>query len=339
MKLKKLSYLILLGFITSCSPQINYSLISVPEEGGIKFTQYTKEDELVLGPRVVPYGEKLLWDAATFISVSPNNEMLAYLVRKNNNDNIYIKNIKGGAATIQRTFRNSITDFNFSPDSKDIAFTDYTNNSRNIFVINAKEGSAVKQVAATNAQEINPAFSYDAESIYYSRSEGEYTVIDKGDAFSQTKYYIWSTNLETGLVTQYDEGTNPCPLPDGKNILVSRNDKETGNGEIWLINIEKGSQSRIIADKERGFSSPKISPDGKKIMCTGLTPKTRDKRVNLDLYLFNIDGTGETQLTFHEGHDVCPAWSPDGKSIYFVSQRGNQKGSWNVWKLDAPSLR
>jgi Tol biopolymer transport system component len=336
--MKKILFLGLLTILASCTSKINYSVISVPEEGGIKFTQYTKEDELVLGPAVRPYGQKLLWDAATFISVAPNNEMLAYLVRKNNNDNIYIKNIKGGNATIQRTFRNYITDFNFSPDSREIAFTDLTNNSRNIFVINSKEGSAVKQIAATNAQEINPAFSFDGESVFYSRSEGEYTVVDKGDAFTQTKYYIWSANLESGLFTQYSEGTNPCPLPDGKQILVSRNNKETGNGEIWLIDTEKGTESVIIRDRDRGFSSPKISPNGKKVMCVGMTPKTRDKRLNLDLYLFNIDGTGETQLTFHEGYDVCPAWSPDGKSIFFISQRGNQKGSWNVWKLDAQSL-
>jgi Tol biopolymer transport system component len=136
------------------------------------------------------------------------------------------------------------------------------------------------------------------------------------------------------LLTQYAEGLTPSPLADGKRLLITRINKETKNGEIWLIDIEKGSETLIIADKQKGYSSPQISPDGKTIVCVGTTYKTKEKPMNLDIYKINLDGTALTQLTFHPATDVSPKWSPDGKSIYFISSRGNTKQFYNLWKVE-----
>lgn len=86
------------------------------------------------------------------------------------------------------------------------------------------------------------------------------------------------------------------------------------------------------------MSSPQISPDGKKIVFVGITDGSKTKPQNLDLFLINIDGTKLTQLTFHGGHDVSPVWAPEGKSIFFISQRGNENGKFNVWKMDLTNL-
>ena len=37
------------------------------------------------------------------------------------------------------------------------------------------------------------------------------------------------------------------------------------------------------------------------------------------------------QLTFSPGNDFSPAWSPDGRSIVYVS---DQTGAWNLWTVD-----
>ncbi|MCB0209685.1 MAG: serine/threonine-protein kinase [Anaerolineae bacterium] len=52
---------------------------------------------------------------------------------------------------------------------------------------------------------------------------------------------------------------------------------------------------------------------------------------NNEIYVMNLDGSGQTNLTNSPGDDRSPLWSPDGLSIAFVSWRDDQ----GVWVMDA----
>jgi Tol biopolymer transport system component len=334
MKILKLIFYVL-GFsiLAGCSPKINYSLMSVPEEGGIRFTQYTKDEDIVLGPKITKVNNRINWYAPPLIALSPDGAKLAYLGEKNSSDNIYIKSTLGGGSTVQRTFRNTILDMSFSPDGKKIAFTEVVDGNDNIYVINATEGSAIQQITATPADEMGPQYSIDGNKIFFTK--GERTMVG---TIPVIRYYIWSFDSQTSLFTQYSEGFTPSMLPDGQSLVVTRHNKDTNLGEIWMINIEKGQETLLLADKNKGFSSPQVSPDGKMVTCVGTSNATKNRAANLDIYLFKIDGTALSQLTFHPGDDVSPKWAPDGKSIFFISQRGTLKGQWNVWQMNVNQL-
>ncbi|HRC58830.1 MAG TPA: S9 family peptidase, partial [Kofleriaceae bacterium] len=55
-------------------------------------------------------------------------------------------------------------------------------------------------------------------------------------------------------------------------------------------------------------------------------------RGRLDLWLASVDGAQVRRLTTHPDADSSPAWSPDGRWIYFSSTRG---GSAQVWRIAA----
>jgi Tol biopolymer transport system component len=324
--MRKITVFILLAllFIT-CSPRltIDFSQVSVPEEGGMRFIQLTKDNNDVIGPYVGinAITGLLEWYAAPFIALSPDGSQIAFSAQKKKKVNIYLKSASEGGGIVQRTFREYILDMAYSPDGKNIAFTDKPSGDKNIYMINAKEGAAVQQITTTRSDELGPHFSADGQSIFFTKLESG-------------RYYIWNYNLNTAILTQYSEGFTPVPTPDGKTLIITRTNPDTRRGEIWSIDLKRGTETLLLSDPTRGFSSPAINKDGAKIVCVGTSLETKTRPENLDLFMFNINGTGLTQLTFHAGSDVSPIWGADGKSIFFLSQRGSEKGHYNVWKIN-----
>ena len=48
--------------------------------------------------------------------------------------------------------------------------------------------------------------------------------------------------------------------------------------------------------------------------------------------MVNSDGTGMKTLTPDASNEGLPVWSPDGRSIAFLSDRN---GTWGLWVMDA----
>jgi TolB protein len=177
-----------------------------------------------------------------------------------------------------------------------------------------------------------PVFSSDGQRIFYTRGISS-TTYSGTTPITIWKYYIWSMDKNTSIATQYVEGSSPEYVP-GDNLLFTKSNTTTSQGEIWMLNLKSGQETLILRDNVRGFSTPKISPDGKRVLCVRSTPGVKPQDTNLDIFIVNIDGTGFQQLTFHPGNDDSPCWAPDGKSIYFLSQRGNAQGRYNIWSID-----
>lgn len=73
-----------------------------------------------------------------------------------------------------------------------------------------------------------------------------------------------------------------------------------------------------------------VSPDGQRVAFTVRATDLDANRGRTDLFVANVDGTGLKQLTTHPENDSDAVWSPDGKTLYFLSTRG---GSSQVWRL------
>jgi dipeptidyl aminopeptidase/acylaminoacyl peptidase len=75
--------------------------------------------------------------------------------------------------------------------------------------------------------------------------------------------------------------------------------------------------------KMHRVSEPQVSPDGKWVAYTVATPDMDADRNATNIWLVSTKGGEATQLT-QSGKDTSPVWSPDGKTIAFLSTRSGE---------------
>ncbi len=85
-------------------------------------------------------------------------------------------------------------------------------------------------------------------------------------------------------------------------------------GDIWVANRD-GSAPRRLTVHPAQETSPRISPDGRRVAFTG------NYDGNPDVYVVSIDGGQPARLTYHPAADNARGWSRDGSRVLFASAR------------------
>ncbi|MCL2512002.1 MAG: hypothetical protein FWF09_08130 [Bacteroidales bacterium] len=324
---------------------IVYSSVFVPEEGGINFVQITTDSDAVASPgysatwkksfttEPSPYKD-IRWYRYPVLAVSKDGESIGYISHRNGATNVMIKSTKKGGSSVQQTFRSDVRCFAFSPDGSKVCYTEYRDEHRGIYMMNYNKGTVTQKISPTGLNDEGPSMSKDGNTIFLDRRE------------SNSNYGLWSYNVSSGLFTNYSHGSSPCIDPSNNKIIycarinrhnnrsnLDKTGDKTPYWEIWKVNTETGAEELILTEPNASFSCPQVSPDGKWILVTGAN-KSNNGIWNTNLFVIQSNGTNFRQLTFHPGNDMSGVWSPDGKSIYFISQRGTEKGLYNVWKMD-----
>ncbi|MFM7786489.1 MAG: S9 family peptidase, partial [Gammaproteobacteria bacterium] len=86
-------------------------------------------------------------------------------------------------------------------------------------------------------------------------------------------------------------------------------------------------------DRFRSVEDPQCSPDGKWIAYTVSASDVATDSRRSSLWMVSFDGTEDLQLTLGKDADSTPRFSPDGRSIAFLSARPAD-GPTQVWVLD-----
>jgi dipeptidyl aminopeptidase/acylaminoacyl peptidase len=153
---------------------------------------------------------------------------------------------------------------------------------------------------------------------------------------------------------------SPRWSPDGGRIafVAPESDGDDAKSQLWIIPLE-GGEAKHITSLRQGVSSPVWSPDGKRIAFLARNPKPTDekrdpKRPKVEvkegrvlatdvkvidsvryrssdllpkedrrhIYVVAAEGGKPRKITDGDGDQWLPVWSPDGKRIAFVSNRG-----------------
>jgi dipeptidyl aminopeptidase/acylaminoacyl peptidase len=90
--------------------------------------------------------------------------------------------------------------------------------------------------------------------------------------------------------------------------------------------------------KVQRIDDPQLSPDGKWIAYQVGVVNLAANKTNRHIWLMSSEGGEPRQLTQGEGSDSRPRWSPDGKSLAFVSTRGGKSQVW-ILPMDGGEAR
>ncbi|USK36501.1 S9 family peptidase (plasmid) [Bacillus sp. F19] len=85
-------------------------------------------------------------------------------------------------------------------------------------------------------------------------------------------------------------------------------------------------------------SNPTISPDGQKVVYERTVACVKDDNYETHLYFTDIQGKSSRILTTYGTSNLNPVWSPDGKTIAFISNRAHGKQVW-LLPLDGGEAR
>lgn len=109
---------------------------------------------------------------------------------------------------------------------------------------------------------------------------------------------------------------------------------------IWMLilffsfSLQAQKRAFTLDDlyKIKSVRDPQFSPDGKQIAFYVTKYYLKEGKSNCEIYVINSDGSNLKQMTHNPKDDYHPRWSPDGKTIMFLSKR---KNGVQVWMMPA----
>jgi Tol biopolymer transport system component len=199
-----------------------------------------------------------------------------------------------------------------APDGRWVVYAGDAAGNRDIYLQSVTGQTPINLTANSPEDDDQPAFSPDGERIAFrSAREG-------GGLFVMGR-----TGEAVRRVTR--AGFNPAWSRDGRQLAYTTFRTELkptnteGESELWVVNVESGEARRLSAG-DTGL--PSWSPNGLRL-AFGVRP-------GLDIKTVAIGGGTPEPVTADASIDWNPVWAPDGRHLYFISDRG---GSTNIWRV------
>jgi hypothetical protein len=226
-----------------------------------------------------------------------------------------------------------------SPDGKLVAFFARRGLFEiELFVADAQTGRVIKKLAGPTSNSHFDAITFISSSGAWSPDNQKFAFIAQSEGNHEIALLdVNSGNIERRIrVPELGAISNIAWSPDGQTIAFSG--QKAGLADLFLLNVASG-QVRQLTNDRYGDIQPTWSPDGKTIaFSSDRGPTTNFETMTFsDLQLATID-VASSRITvyspFAHGKHLNPQYSPDGKSLFFIS---DQDGFCDIYRMDIAS--
>jgi len=189
------------------------------------------------------------------------------------------------------------------------------------------DGSHFQRLTSNGFLDTYPAWSPDGSRLaYLSFPEQDLDI------------YIMQSD-GTDIIKLYDSGSHDADIHwVGDSIAF------TAFSRIWIIN-DDGTRPTQVTEPPRagqwgnanlpfGDYDPRISPDGKKIVFERLEADD-SPHGNYNIFLINVDGSGEVRLTDSGYSQGFANWSRSGDMMVYIVAGISNEGKYDIYQMNS----
>jgi len=191
-----------------------------------------------------------------------------------------------------------------------------------------RDGSNLRRLTTALGYDAEASFSPDGKLIVFCSlrdayptnklSEADLKHFEPDPSFFGEIYLMNADGSNVRRLTRtpgYDGG--PFFSPDGKRILWRRFSENGETADVFTMNLD-GSAVRRLTDFGAMSWAPWFHPTGRYVIFTS----NKLGFANFELFLVDAEGTREpVRVTFTDGFDGLPVFSPDGTKLAWTSSR------------------
>ncbi len=265
----------------------------------------------------------------------------------NNSEAPYLTNVK------QLTFSSmgfeKAGEAYFAPDGKSIAFQAVPKGEECYQIYTMKLDEGIPRRISTGKGACTCAyFRPDGEKIIFASSHDDPTfkpqfkkepVVNQQYKWDLTPYMnIYESNLDGSDLTPLTSGPAyhaECAYsPDGSRIVYASN--EDGSMNIYSMNADGSNVKQLTHTSNCYNGGPFFSPDGGQIVFRA----DKERPHYLQVYLMNVEGSDEQQITNNQAVNWAPYWHPNGRVIaYTTSLHGHHQYQIYLVNTDTGAYR
>jgi len=237
--------------------------------------------------------ERLINTRDMYPGISPDGQKLVFQSNRSGSDQVYLMNIDDGKIRQLTDLPLGGESPAFSPDGQHIIFAAYVGEGNNDVFIMNADGSGLKRLTHGPGYDGHPHWSADGRRIVFNSDR---TTTDRDASWSDRWHEIFSMNTDGSDLRQHTQCKSVCTY---------------------------GS----------------LSPDGKTVLyrkvikTAGFNWELGGIEKNSEIFISDIDGSNERNITNNAAFDGWPLWSPDGSRIAFASNRSGPARTGQIWLM------
>ncbi len=213
---------------------------------------------------------------------------------------ITVLNHSSLAANKEYNTKGNVSNYDISPDKKKMAFV-----SRGVLFVSDISGKFIKQLSTnTSERVVEVKWLKDNETLLFTQTLNGYTNLYKTNA---------KTNSGLEQLTEEVMSCRNLELNPDMTTAVYL----SGRNEVRLMDLETFASETVANEELWGLYNPlpRFSPDGKHLAFTAINDFERD------IYIYSLESKSLRNLTQTGVAETSPFWGPEGKYIYFETNR------------------